>query len=68
MCVSPPFILWKKSSSSLIRWKERYLILTRDYIQFYKKSSSGVTDMGDFLTKVGRDNLARKFVILIRNM
>ena len=36
-----------------LRWKERYLILTPDYIQFFKRSSSGVTEMGDFLTKVG---------------
>ena len=34
------------------RWKERFFILTKDYFHCFKKDSSKLTEMGEFLFKV----------------
>ena len=34
------------------RWKERFFILTEDYLQCFKKETSDVSDMGTFIFKV----------------
>ena len=34
------------------RWKERFFILTKDYMHCFKKDSSKITEMGVFLFKV----------------
>ena len=33
------------------RWKERFFILTKDYFHCFKKDSSKLTEMGEFLFK-----------------
>jgi hypothetical protein len=34
------------------RWKERYFVLTTDYLQCFKKGTSRISEMGPFLYKV----------------
>ena len=34
------------------RWKERYFVLTRDYLQCFKKGSSRISEMGGFIFKI----------------
>ena len=41
------FIVMKIS----FRWKERFFILTKDYFHCFKKDSSKLTEMGEFLFK-----------------
>ena len=36
------------------RWKERFCILTRDYLHCFKKGSTQLTECGPFLFKVGK--------------
>ena len=39
------------------RWKERFFILTKDYFHCFKKDSSKLTEMGEFLFKVNTNKL-----------
>jgi len=45
-------ILWQQRDSLFSRWKERFFILTDDYFHCFKKGSSKVTEMGEFIFKV----------------
>ena len=39
-------MFWPKSS------QERFIVLTSEYLQFFKKSSSKISEMGNFIFKV----------------
>ena len=45
-------LLWQQRDKLFSQWKERYFILTTDYLQCFKKGSSKVTEMGEFIFKV----------------
>lgn len=47
-------LLWQQRDKLFSRWKERYFILTRDYLHCFKKagSSSRMSEMGGFIFKV----------------
>ena len=47
-------LLWQQRDKLFSQWKERYFILTSDYLQCFKKgtSSSRITEMGEFIFKV----------------
>lgn len=46
-------LLWQQWDRFFSRWKERFFVLTRDYLACFKKGSSlGITEMGTFLYKV----------------
>jgi hypothetical protein len=47
-------VLWIQRERLFTRWKERFCILTRDYLQCFKKGSTQLTEMGPFLFKVSR--------------
>ena len=47
-------LLWQQRDKIFSQWKERYFILTTDYLQCFKKGSSKVTEMGEFIFKVRR--------------
>jgi hypothetical protein len=36
----------------IFRWKEKYFVLTTDYLQCYKKAKSSISLMGSFSYKV----------------
>ena len=42
-------ILWQQRDKIFSRWKERFFVLTNDYLQCYKKGSSRITEMGGFI-------------------
>lgn len=46
-------LLWQQRDKLFSRWKERYFILTKDYLHCFKKGSSRMTEMGGFIFKVG---------------
>jgi len=45
-------LLWQQRDKLFSRWKERFFILTNDYFQCFKKGSSKVTEMGEYIFKV----------------
>ena len=45
-------LLWQQKDKFFSRWKERYFILTEDYLQCFKKENSKISEMGSFLTRV----------------
>ena len=42
------------SLSNVDRWKERYIVVTRDYLQCYKRVATEASQMGPFLNQVLR--------------
>ena len=40
------------SNLYLTRWKEKFFLLTQDYLHCFKKKSSAATEMGSFMFKV----------------
>ena len=42
-------ILWQQRDKIFSRWKERFFVLTNDYLQCYKKGTSRITEMGGFI-------------------
>ena len=34
------------------KWKERFIVPTSNYLQFFKKASSRISEMGAFVMKV----------------
>lgn len=47
-------LLWQQRERLFSRWKERYFILTRDYLHCFKRStgSEKISNMGQFIFKV----------------
>ncbi|XP_031633271.1 GATA zinc finger domain-containing protein 14 isoform X2 [Contarinia nasturtii] len=49
-------LLWQQRDRIFSRWKERYFVLTRDYLQCFKRASGSVneriSDMGQFIFKI----------------
>ena len=52
-------LLWQQRDKIFSQWKERYFILTPDYLQCFKKGTSRITEMGEFIFKV------RKYIIYL---
>jgi hypothetical protein len=48
-------LLWVQQDKLFSRWKERFIVLTSHYLQFFKKTSSRLSEMGAFMLKVGND-------------
>ena len=45
-------LMWVQQDKLFSRWRERFIILTPEYLQFFKKGTSKVSEIGDFLCKV----------------
>merc|ERR1719237_1597019 len=45
-------LLWQQRDKLFSRWKERYFILTRDFLQCFKKGTSRITEMGEFIFSI----------------
>jgi hypothetical protein len=49
-------LLWQHRDRMFSRWKERYFILTRDYLHCFKRASGSgcgkISEMGQFIFKV----------------
>ena len=56
------FIVMKIS----FRWKERFFILTKDYFHCFKKDSSKLTEMGEFLFKVNTKTNCQKVKVIVK--
>ncbi|XP_068083247.1 uncharacterized protein [Anabrus simplex] len=45
-------LLWQQRDRLFSRWKERYFILTRDYLHCFKRAADKISNMGQFIFKV----------------
>ena len=45
-------LLWQQRDKLFSRWKERYFILTKDLVQCFKKGTSRITEMGEFIFSI----------------
>lgn len=47
-------LLWQQRDKLFSRWKERYFILTRDYLHCFRRASGAdrISEMGQFLFKI----------------
>ncbi|XP_022918986.1 uncharacterized protein [Onthophagus taurus] len=54
-------LLWQQRGKMFSRWKERYFILTRDYLHCFRRASGAdrISDMGQFLFKIKLMELTR---------
>jgi len=44
-------LLWQQKDKFFSRWKERFFVLTDDYLQCFKKENSRISEMGSFLSR-----------------
>ena len=44
--------MWVQRERIFSRWKERFLTVTQDYLQCYKRGTTLHTEMGSFLFQV----------------
>ena len=59
-------LLWQQRDKLFSQWKERYFILTPDYLQCFKKGTSRMTEMGEFIFKVRSTFFPSFFISLFR--
>ena len=45
-------MMWQQRDKIFSRWKERFFILTEDYLQGFKRGTSRITEMGAFIFKI----------------
>ena len=44
--------MWVQREKLFSRWKERFIVITEDFLQCFKKGSAQLSEMGPFLFKV----------------
>ena len=45
-------VLWQQREKRFSRWKERFFILTNDYLQCFRRGSSKLSEMGTFIFRI----------------
>ncbi|XP_040581815.1 uncharacterized protein [Lepeophtheirus salmonis] len=45
-------LLWQQRDKLFSRWKERFFILTKDYLQCFRRGSSRISEMGAFIFRI----------------
>lgn len=63
-------LLWQQRDRLFSRWKERYFVLTRDYLHCFKRATNRTisSDMGHFIFKVSFEHFKFfKYSRLIHN-
>jgi len=46
-------LMWVQKGKLLSRWKERFIVITEEYIQCFKKGMAQLSQMGDFMFQIG---------------
>ena len=64
-----PGLLWQQRDKVFSRWKERYFVLTSDYLQCFKKATpsvmhSAASEMGRFIFKLKLTEVKKNLVSL----
>ena len=58
-------ILWQQRDKIFARWKERFFVLTKDYLQCFKKGSSRITEMGGFIYGIRLSEVKELSIIIV---
>ena len=58
-------ILWQQRDKIFSRWKERFFVLTKDYLQCFKKGTSRITEMGGFIYGIRLSDVSFFFKIFM---
>merc|ERR1711899_295161 len=45
-------VLWQQREKRFSRWKERFFILTNDYLQCFRRGTSKLSEMGTFIFRI----------------
>ena len=45
-------LLWQQREKRFSRWKERFFMLTQDYLQCFRRGSSKISEMGSFIYRI----------------
>jgi hypothetical protein len=45
-------VLWQQREKRFSRWKERFFILTTDYLQCFRRGTSKISEMGAFIYRI----------------
>ena len=66
-------VLWQQRDKVFSRWKERYFVLTADYLQCFKKSSpsvmhSAASEMGRFIFKLKLTEVISNFCFFVQSV
>ena len=56
-------ILWQQRDKIFARWKERFFVLTKDYLQCFKKGTSRITEMGGFIYGIRLSEVKRMIIV-----
>ena len=59
-------LLWQQRDRLFSRWKERFFVLTGDYLQCFRRGTSRMTEMGAFLFKIRLAEVSLEVVVVIR--
>ena len=45
-------VLWQQREKRFSRWKERFFMLTNEYLQCFRKGTSKISEMGGFIYRI----------------
>jgi len=45
-------VLWQQREKRFSRWKERFFVISNDYLQCYRKGTSKISEMGGFIYRI----------------
>ena len=45
-------VLWQQREKRFSRWKERFFMVTNDYLQCFRKGTSKISEMGGFIYRI----------------
>merc|ERR1711899_151122 len=45
-------VLWQQREKRFSRWKERFFIVTNEYLQCFRKGTSKISEMGGFIYRI----------------
>ena len=57
-------VLWQQREKRFSRWKERFFIVTNDYLQCFRRGTSKLSEMGSFIYRIRLCEVRQTFKIL----
>ncbi len=54
-------LMWQQRDKLFSRWKERFFVLTADYLQCFRRGTSRLTEMGAFIFKIRLSEVSGNF-------
>ena len=54
-------VLWQQREKRFSRWKERFFVISNDYLQCYRKGTSKISEMGGFIYRIRLSEVSLNF-------